>query len=104
MLEFVQQQGQPLIKDEKAKSRPVFEKKYRLCFVFRKMPETSYMKIRPVWNEDGPRKDDDIFVINFEKICKSMGMAVLVIFFVVSVFTMTPRTIAAHEFTRDTKG
>jgi len=61
------------------------------------------MKIRPVWNEDVPRKDDDIFVINFEKICKSMGMAVLVIFFVVSVFTMTPRTIAAHEFTRDTK-
>ena len=106
MLEFVQQQGQPLIKDEKAKSRPVFKKKYRLCFgfVIRKMPETSYMKISPVWNEDGPRKDDDIFVINFEKICKSMGMAVLVTFFVVSVLTMTPRTIAAHEFTRDPKG
>jgi hypothetical protein len=68
------------------------------------MPETSYLKIRPVWNEDGPRKDDDIFVINFEKICKLIGMAVLVIFFVVSFFTMTPRTIAAHEFTRDTKG
>ena len=62
------------------------------------------MKIRPIWNEDGPRKDDDIFVINFEKICKSIGMAVLVIFFVMPVLTMTPRTIAAHEFTRDPKG
>ena len=82
------------------------KKKYRLCYVFviRKMPETSYMKIRPIWNEDGPRKDDDIFVINFEKICKSIGMAVLLVFIVVSIFTMTPRTIAAHEFTRDTKG
>ena len=97
------------MKAEKANSRPVFEKKrYRLCyyyeFVLRNMPETSYMKIRPVWNEDGPRKDDDIFVINFEKICKSIGMAIFVIFFVASVFTMTQRTIAAHEFTRDTKG
>ena len=62
------------------------------------------MKIRSVWNENGPRKDDDIFVINFEKICKSVAMAVLVIFFVVSVFTLTPRTIAAHEFKRDTNG
>ena len=62
------------------------------------------MKIRPIWNEDGPRKEEGIFVINLEKICKSIGMAVLLVFFVVSVFTMTPRTIAAHEFTRDPKG
>ena len=62
------------------------------------------MKIRSVWNENGPRKDDDIFVINFEKICKSIGMAVLLVFIVVSIFTMTPRTIAAHELTRDPKG
>ena len=99
------------MKTEKANSRPVFEKnKYRLCYYYefelQKMPETSFLKIRPVcWREkDGSRNDDEVFVINFEKICKSMGMAILVIFFVVSVFTMTPRTIAAHEFTRDPKG
>ena len=62
------------------------------------------MKISPIWNEDGPSKEDDILVINFEKICKLIGMAVLLIFIVVSIFTMTPRTIAAHELTRDPKG
>ena len=99
------------MKAEKANSRPVFEKKeYRLCyyyeFVLRKMPETSFLKIRPVlWREkDVSRNNDEIFVINFEKICKSMGMATLVIFLVVSLITMTPRTISAHEFTRDPKG
>ena len=88
----------------------VWKKRYRLCyyyeFVLRKMPETSFLKIRPVWwrEKDGSRNNDDIFVINFEKICKSMGMAILVIFFVVSLISMAPRTIVAHEFTRDPKG
>ena len=63
---------------------------------------TSYLKIRPAWRESGPRKDG-ILELNFDKVCKSIGMAVLVIFFVVSIITVTPRTIAAHDSTKNSK-